>query len=77
MAREVSCKLTRVNKKTKLNHEFLIQQNENCTYTLQGTSRTSSTNPSNIMKQIDASAALYSTSHCTESFSQIDKLHSK
>lgn len=33
------------------------------THTLQGTSRTSSTNPSNIMKQMDANAALYSTSH--------------
>lgn len=33
-------------------------------YTLQGISRTSSTNPSKIMKQMDANAALYSTSHC-------------
>lgn len=33
-------------------------------YTLQGTSRTSSTNPSSIMKQIEDNAALYSTSHC-------------
>jgi len=36
------------------------------TYTLQGTSRTSSVKPSKIMKQIDAKAALYSTSHCTK-----------
>lgn len=33
------------------------------THTLQGTSRTSSTNPRRIMKQIDANAALYSTNH--------------
>lgn len=34
------------------------------THILQGTSRTSSTKPSRIMKQIDTNAALYSTSHC-------------
>uniref|UniRef100_A0A2P2MF23 Uncharacterized protein MANES_08G053600 n=1 Tax=Rhizophora mucronata TaxID=61149 RepID=A0A2P2MF23_RHIMU len=31
-------------------------------FTLQGTSRTSSTNPSRVMKQMQANAALYSTS---------------
>lgn len=43
----------------------------NHTHTLQGTSKTSSTNPSNIMKQIDANAALYSTSHCTNQILEV------
>jgi hypothetical protein len=41
--------------------EVVVRQ---ATYTLQGISRTSSTNPSKIIKQIDANAALHSTSHC-------------
>jgi len=36
------------------------------TYTLHGISRTSSTNPRRIIKQTDANAALYSTSHCNK-----------
>jgi hypothetical protein len=43
------------------------ENNENLytiTHTLQGTSRTSSTNPRTAMKPMHAKAALYSTSHC-------------
>lgn len=46
------------------------------THTLQGTSRTSSTNPSKSMKQMDAKAALYSTSHCmNERVLQVENTH--
>lgn len=47
----------------KENLEVIIKDTRR-THILQGTSRTSSTKPSKIMKQTDTNAALYSTSHC-------------
>ena len=48
-------------------HHYLSEHKvSRATYTLHGTSRTSSTNPRRIIKQTDVNAALYSTSHCNK-----------
>lgn len=45
------------------------------TYTRHGMSRTSSTKPKKSMKQMHASAALYSVSHCTHTHTTLNLNH--